>query len=423
VGTLQKQTLEEIEQEIDNIHAVLRSLSSRGDDLAQDDLALYTCFQYARIRGRLDELVEITDSGLQLLEAKSGTQEAPREHLYWQLLAYQACALVQVARYDRAETLFHRFFAADASHVTKGTFLYALALQHYGVLKLHQGNFVDAGEHHARALNYFEEVGNLNMQAVALNSLGVVYNDLGDYAAAMRYLERSAALNRQIGNRAGLVYALTNWGASAYNQANYAEADAYHAEALKVAREVDFPPGIMLCLLNLADTAIGLGDYARAHALAEEGLAHTKRSHDPRQGVWARSDLGLAALGVENLGAAHEHFCRGMAAGLAIQVVPRTLEALVGLAYWYVQHGDTDGAAELLGFCMNHPNLQQKIRGRANYLVNCAKVPNYAPVWQRGWERGRAKNLEEIVHAQLARYNASAYRQGPPLTVEIDAVW
>jgi hypothetical protein len=126
---------------------------------------------------------------------------------------------------------------------------------------------------------------------------------------------------------------------------------------------------------------------------------------------------------MENLVAAHEHFCRGMAAGLAIHVLPRTLESLVGLAYWYVQRGDTDGAAELLGFCLGHPNLQQKIRGRANYLVNCAKVPRHAPVWQRGWERGQAKRLEELVHEQLARYNASADRKRPPITVETDAVW
>jgi predicted ATPase/DNA-binding SARP family transcriptional activator len=415
IGRRQKETLQAIEKDLDNILAILPRIRHSGDDVPEADMAVYTLYQFYRIRGRLEEFVEATEQGIRLLEEGNA---AGKMAIYWQLLAHQACALIHISRYDQADMLLQRILPNLQS--VEYSFLKAFTLKHFAMLSIHRGRFAEARRLYELALSYFQNLGDLNAQADILNSLGVVSNDLGDFGDAIHFLEESITLNRRVGNVAGSVYALSNRGASAYNLERYAEAQRYHQEALQAAREVEFRPGIMLCLLNLADVAIGQRDYAQASELALEGLALTMKNHDPRQAVWARSDLGLAALGLGDEDAAHEHFCRAIATGLAIKVVPRTLEALAGLAQWRLRVGRTEEAAELLGFCLHHPNLQRKIRDRANRLLAVLETSLDAVCIEAAYGRGRAQTLEQISNAALLHYNGGDHS---PIVAATDSVW
>jgi predicted ATPase len=428
-GRLQKQVLQEIDQELDNIQLLWQWIHDQGD-LASLDMALYTLYQFYRIRGRLEELIELFDKAIAFLEShidlKSGDPESgdlessdlEGQEVYWHLLVFLASSLIYVAGYERAEGYLPRLLAHLRSD--ESPFLRAFSLKHHAMLFVHRGRFAEARQFYEQSLALYQVLGDENSQADVLNSLGVASNDLGEFSEAMRYLEESIALNRLAGNNAGLVYALSNRGASAYNIQQYAEARRFHSEALEAAREVEFRPGIMLCLLNLADVACGLREFETARSLAEEGLALTKKNHDPRQAVWARSDLGLAELGLGNVDAAREHFCRGIAAGLAIKVTPRALEAFVGLAHWMVQTGAFEDAIELLSFCLHHPNLQRKIRDRANRLVAVIQQRLDSERLAAACARGRVKSLEPVASEVLAAYNAV---RTPPITIAIDAVW
>lgn len=427
MGALQKQTLEEIEQELENVQLVWQWVDLQLD-LSGLDRAFYTLFHFYRIRGRLEELIEVCESALGLFDGKVVPgqigpplvveQQAEHQETYWRLLAYLAGSLIHVARYDQAEEMLQQTLAylrhADLP------FLTGFSLKHLAMLFVHRGRFVEARRLYEQSLACFQQLQDQPAQADILNSLGVVCNDLGEFGQAIGYLEESIALNRMAGNRANLVYALSNRGASSYNIERYAEAQQFHAEALAIAREVDFRPGIMLCLLNLADVGCALRQYEQARTLAEEGLALTRKNHDPRQAVWARSDLGLAELGLGHVDRAREHFCRGIAAGLAIKVTPRALESLVGLAHWMTETEQVEQAIELLSFCLHHPNLQRKIRDRANRLLAVIEEKVEPAARQDAWARGSAKQLGAVAAEIIQAYNAE---RTPPLVMGVDAVW
>lgn len=399
-GSLQKQILLEIDEELDNIMAVLRHIGTVAADVPEDGMALVTLSQFFRIRGRLEELIESAEEIVHHLEAQGNGEH---NGLYWQLRLFLGCALVHVSHYDKAE--IHLQAVLPHLDPEKQAYLRALCLQHQGTLFVHYGRFDQATVQYQQALNIFQALGDENAQADSFNSLGVASNDLGKYVDAVQHLDQSIELNRRVGNSAALAFALSNRGATAQNTHVYEEARRYHAEALTVAREVDFRPGVMLCLLNLADVAISLGELETACALGQEGLALTQENHEPRQAVWARTSLGRAELGRGNVAVAYEHFCRGIATGVAINVTPRVLEAMVGLVQWQVQEEEVEAAAELLGFCLHQPNLQRKIRERATVYFDMITQMLSETTHVAASTRGRSKALHQIAEEILLAYN------------------
>lgn len=410
----QKQILQEIETELDNLQQIFQSLDWKGEIIGSE-MAFNTLLMFYRIRGRLEEFVEASGNAL----ARVGDESQPNVPIaYWQLVAFRGGGLVNLSAYDLAEEHFRR--AIDHLEGEKSSWVLGYCRQYQGVLGVHRGNFEGSLIHYEAAREIYEAFGQKKHLAEVLNSLGVVNNDLGNYEEAIHYLSRSIVLNQETGDDAGLVFTLSNRAASAYNQSKYLESRNYLEKGLSVARDIQFTPGILLCLAGLADTANSLQEYENALTYGKEALALTLQTRDPRQAIWARTALGMAELGLHEADAAHEHFCRGIAAGIAIKVAPRTLEAMVGLAHWQFEMEAYQEATELLGFCIHHPNLQRKVRNRANKVLEKIALQLEKHEVEMALARGRAKSIDEVGSELLKQYNLSHM---PPLVVGSKTVW
>lgn len=410
----QKECLLAFDSEVENLLPLLRSLQWR-QKFANSAMAFYTLFQFGRIRGRLEEFIQASDVALNRLDRKRAT-EIPIA--YWHLLAYQACALVNVSRYGLAAAHFNHLM--DKLTTSRSDFVIGFCYYFSGIIGVHGGDFANALSLFENALDVFERLDDKQMQAEVLNSLGVANNDLGNYADAIRHLERSILLFREVGYSAGQVYSYSNRAASAYNMGHYEEARGYLEEGLVIARDLQFIPGVMLILVGLADVANSLHDYQVALLYGHEALVLAKATHDARQAVWIQSALGIAELGLDSPDLAHEHFCRGIAAGIALKVTPRTLEAMVGLAHWQVYVKQYESAIRLLDFCLRHPSTQRKVCDRANRLLDVIRQKFDMNGKSAFHDVEQEQSLEHIAEALLALYNSI---HKPPIVVDTSMAW
>jgi ATP/maltotriose-dependent transcriptional regulator MalT len=169
----------------------------------------------------------------------------------------------------------------------------AKALSGAGALATEQGDYDRAGALLEETLALSRELGNKRWGAWPLMYLGVIARYHGDYRRAATLLEESLALRRDVEDKWGSAWSLTNLGRVASEQGDYPRAAGLLKESLSLFQDLGDKRGIARSLTSLARIARDRGDHRRAAALLEESLALSLELGDRRS----------AALGVEELAA------------------------------------------------------------------------------------------------------------------------
>jgi tetratricopeptide (TPR) repeat protein len=129
----------------------------------------------------------------------------------------------------------------------------ATSLRNQGhVAQLHE-NLTSARSLYEQSLAAAREVGNTSLAAAALGDLGSVAYEQGDYATARSLQEQSLAILRETGNRTGVAYCLYSLGLTADAQGDYTGAISLYKESLAIHREAGDRLGIAWCLAGLGD--------------------------------------------------------------------------------------------------------------------------------------------------------------------------
>ncbi|MBO9534028.1 MAG: tetratricopeptide repeat protein [Solirubrobacteraceae bacterium] len=126
------------------------------------------------------------------------------------------------------------------------------------------GRAEEAGEHRARALQIYEELGDWTGQANVLNNLGVDAFFEGDWEGAKAFYERSRKARERGGDVVRYGEALVNIGELLVDQGRLTEAEPRLRRALSLWRGAGFPVGIGVALMNLGRAAARVGDDERA---------------------------------------------------------------------------------------------------------------------------------------------------------------
>lgn len=284
-GARQREALEEVAAEMDNVRAAWSWATARADAASLATMADAWAGFYD-IRGLYTEAVYAFGEA-----ARSLAQVGGDGKVLARLRMYEGCFRCRLAEYDAARDLLEEAVAAAEAYGDadfQGT-----AAAWLGVIALRRGEYADARRLFQKGLQFFQIAGNQYGVANALENLGNVAYRLGEYAEAKRLYGESLELHRSVGNRRGVASSLSNLGDVATVLGDFQTARAVCEESLAIQRELGFLLGVAGSLNNLGDVALAQGDYARAAQLYEESHAIQ----------WEIGNRWGTALALENLAA------------------------------------------------------------------------------------------------------------------------
>jgi tetratricopeptide (TPR) repeat protein len=187
-----------------------------------------------------------------------------------------------------------------------------------------------------------------------------VANARGDYAEARRWLEKAFEFHNETPDKTLMAESLSQLGTAAYLEGAYAEAKQRYLESIEISK--------------------GTGERWRRPALI---------------------GLGYVTCALGEYEASGRHFRTALQMAMEIGALAVVLDSLVGLATLLAASDPGEAAAgqavELLAFALAHPSSTQEIRDRAELLLAELEGRLSPSVAAAAKERGRARDLEEIV--------------------------
>jgi non-specific serine/threonine protein kinase len=264
-GTQQRNWLERLEREHDNLRSALTWAAAGADAVSGVRLAS-ACWRFWFIRGYARE-------GLGWLSAMLAAtpNRQPTAHRAKALAAAatmaRAMSDLSTARalYEEALSLWREL------DVQRGV---ARTLSNLGMVFYDQGDYPAAMAREEESLAIWRELGDQPGIARTLMALGNVVYAQGGELAAESLFEQSLAIERELGDQRAIAAVLNNLGmVAAYYRNDYSAARLLHEEALVIRREIGDRGGIAHSLANLGTVAYEQGDYPYSRALLTETLA------------------------------------------------------------------------------------------------------------------------------------------------------
>ncbi|WP_458368100.1 CHAT domain-containing protein [Limnoraphis robusta] len=123
-----------------------------------------------------------------------------------------------------------------------------------------------------KALQLYQQAGNLQRQAITLNNIGKLYSDLGDKQQALSFYNQSLPLSRQVGDKAGEAATLNNLGRVYSDLGDKQTALDFYNQSLPLSRQVGDKAGEAITLNNIGRVYSDLGDKQQALSFYNQSL-------------------------------------------------------------------------------------------------------------------------------------------------------
>jgi tetratricopeptide (TPR) repeat protein len=272
-----------------------------------------------------------------------------------------------------------------------------------GWLATLRGDYAFAGEHITESLASYRAIGDRRGAALALNNLGSVARFFGDYTAAQDYYAQGLAIRQEIGVKWGIAASLLNLGVIARLQGDPATAYRHLQDSLAIWQELGVKWGIAQTRLNFGLLNQQVGDYATARQQITHSLALYREIHDEISTALAFIQIGFLDLAAGEPTAAHDRLQEGLQIAAKMGNIPHMLEAIIGLARYFLAIGNPQRSAELVGLVNGHPALSAEIR-TARLEPLQAELPGRLspPELHSAHAQGAALALDAVVQNLLA---------------------
>jgi tetratricopeptide (TPR) repeat protein len=221
--------------------------------------------------------VLLTDAVLRRVRDDGVAVQAEAVDGHWRVRALEAGALPAAAAQPAR--------GAEALAMAGAPLARSWVLAYLGALLRHQGEYAEAEDVLAAALQLAEQAGDDYHASVALNVLGQVYSLQGRAEAGRAALERALALKRRIGDRWGITFSLSYLGRVAQEAGNYGEAQKLLGESLMLSQEFGDRRGVAFALFNLGKSTQAQGQPGQAAGLYRQSL-------QIYEDIGSRSDAG-----------------------------------------------------------------------------------------------------------------------------------
>jgi DNA-binding CsgD family transcriptional regulator/tetratricopeptide (TPR) repeat protein len=398
--------LNRLEQERDNLRAVLSGWLARGE--AEPALRLtMDIFWFWVLRNHTREGRAFLERGLEV-----GSSVASRVRA-WAWL-YLGVLVNNQGNHARAVDLWQTSLPLfQEAGDTRGR---AWALSHIGAATIHLGKCADARPFLEEGLALFQEVerqgsadlfqpGSLveaNGMAYALYWLAWIANLQGDYARARAQASESLARGRAVGDRYGLSQTMEHLATAALNQGDLATAQQILDEKLTQEREDGDRWAIGVTLALQGRLALLHGETSQAVVLLGESTALLRRLAHQRTLAAALSVLGRVVTRQGDLARAqalHEESLEAARNTTNPWVIALSLEGLAELA---AAQGKAAWAARLWGAAemlreTSETTLPAMWRPDYERAVAAARAALGAQTFSALWVEGRALPLEQVL--------------------------
>jgi len=413
-GKGQRQALDEIGQEIDNIRTAWNWAVAHHnlEIIRQVTAPLYTFYQ---IRSRYQEGQDIFAGAISHLEQAGDLAHRPDFKPVLTMLKARVGAFYYLrGEFEPAKQQLEACLQTAGSPAERA-FIHCLL----GNVARLQGSRAAAEEHLAKGLAISREIGDLNgvLEALAgltdvagafgeyetgkrlageslaisrqlerpdcvaqvLCSLAWSTSCLGAYDEAERYYRESLAISQEIGDKNGAALALQfiGWIAWCTGGDRVAEAIGYYEKALAIYREIGEQSKLSMCLADLTLSFNDLEMYQEAQQHSQEAFTITKMTGNLALMAYSLYCLGAAACGLNDFQASRNYLLKSLQIAWQAQILDHSLNSLFYLARLLVKESmATDlpapvksrsrtKALELLALVLQHRITWQAIKDRA----------------------------------------------------------
>ncbi len=435
-GKKQRETLEEVGAEIENVRAAWLWAVKLVNEKALAR-SLGSLWRFYMIRGWYKEGDELFGRAVDEL-AEQGEIEAiekEKSSLLGTVLARQGVFSHQLGLYERARELLQKslliFRKLDArkeiaetlnelSHVSfvKGDFskakqileeslsIYreighrkgmAVPLTSLGNLAHRLGELKEARQHYNESYAIYKEMDDQWGMAILLMNLGNIAHELGEHNEAKRLYTESLTISRELGDRRSIASILNNIGNVAKDIGEYTDAKKLYQESLEIKREIGDKKGIANSLGNLGNVASILGEYDEAKKRHQETLTLCREIGFRWGMVSALVGLGNDECGLGKYRESQKYFREALRTAMEIPAVPLVLDVLVGIASRLTKEKKKERAFELISFVLCNPSSYIHTRNTAESLRSELASELPSEVVATIEERGKSRRLEELV--------------------------
>ncbi|MBA2389228.1 MAG: tetratricopeptide repeat protein [Geodermatophilaceae bacterium] len=290
-GREQKETLEQLGAELENVRVAWQWMVAQGQSTLLDH-ALKALADFYAYTGLLQEGEAMMARALDHFEVAAPEKDVTR--LLARLRAEQARFLTRQARYE--EGIAAAQAAIEHAHATQDAESEGAALLRWGQALVYIGQYQPALERLQQALALARSARSRPAEAGALLTLGLAHYHRGDYAQTRSHFERALQLYRGMGNRRGEGVVLSELAGLLQYEGNYAEAKPYSEQALAIAEELGNLPTVGEALLDLGNIAVDQGYCLEARARYEQALAIFRQVGERRGESIVLVNLGLTSI-------------------------------------------------------------------------------------------------------------------------------
>jgi predicted ATPase/Tfp pilus assembly protein PilF len=440
-GSRQKETLEEIGEEIENVRAAWKWAIKHRDEEAIGK-CLVALFYFYDIRGWVQEGTEAFRAAVsRLREIQADRPEKTNPLIFAQALARYGRLYHLLGQYDQAKALVNESVAIFREHNDQQGV--AVGLNYLGKIAYRLGDYTDSIDlsqeslNICRQINYqwgmvsaletlgttAEGIGQYNEArlrfqegldicrkiddrrgiATLLNGLGHVEWRLGQLEDARQFCQESLAIYREIGDRRGMSLTFKNLGNVASNVFDFDLAEQQYKRGLALAREIGYQWGVAALLNNLGNLAWEQGRFDKAKTYCQESLEFWRQLGDQWGIGGSLETLGSVAIERGEWLEAKAYFRSALEIGIEIQSPPLSLGVLNGMSKLLTIEGNTQLALEILAFIIHHPAIDREAALRAEQsfaqILEDYDLPESAV--HLASEKGKSLVLEEVVGNML----------------------
>ena len=261
----QKNTVKELEEEIENIYVAWPYFFELEDsDLSP---AIDTLSEFLSLKGKAQEGIKLLKKALTIVSQKARLNTKLVANLNWAIgWLFRDLGNLYQAK-DYAETSLK---ASGLQH----PFEQSRALRLLGAINRQLGDFTEAKNLFEAELDIYKRDNNLKAMSFTLNHLGFLYIQLGHYAQAEEMILESIAISRNIELYGSLVYSLQSLSTLFLVTNRFREAELTLLDNLTMAQEIECVPLIPFLLRDLGQARYRQGHLSEANQYLQDALSY-----------------------------------------------------------------------------------------------------------------------------------------------------
>jgi predicted ATPase/DNA-binding SARP family transcriptional activator len=396
IGERQKESLAEINIEIENVRATWQHAVTHSKEIALEK-SLVSLLRFYERRSWFQEGLTVFGKAAASLETSFGPVDqitGRKAVVLGLLLSQQGWYSHRLGLSEQAKAFLEKSLAILRRLGVRWEL--AKVLNELGVITYRAGDYVGAKRLYEESLAVCRKLDERRELAVTLSNLGNVCRALGEYAQAKEFLQESVNAFRERGDQYSMAVSLNNLGEVFRALGDHLEARRCYQKGLTVRREIGDQMGVAVSLNNLGGIAHVLGEYEDAAKLLQESLVIFTELKNRRESAYPLSILGRVARDQGDYGESLTYYQEALKICMETQNVSKALDVLTEIALLLAKRGEKKRSVELVALVIHHSATQKKTKCDAESILSELEAELPSEVIATARERGQEQKLEEV---------------------------